>query len=120
LKTGQSGVRNVDAVQVAEINQLDAIGLVVGVYLLHEKHESNTWHQTPVNSLDQLLVQGSHLLFAEIPKQFKPALNLLWSDAMVLNSDLLELGVRHLLVDNVVCHVADAVMMLVVLAGSEM
>jgi hypothetical protein len=75
--------------------------------LLHEKHECNARHQPPVDDLEDSLVQGNHLLFAQIPQRFKTCLYLLRCDRVMdrLRDDFLEVLLGLDIVEIVVGHV---------------
>jgi hypothetical protein len=72
--------------------------------LLHEKHESDAGHESPVQLADEFLVQSSHLLLTQVSKSFETPLDLLGRDDTIFRSDFLELGISHFLFDHLVCH----------------
>jgi hypothetical protein len=76
--------------------------------LLHEKHESYAWHESPLKLFDKFVVQRSHPFLAQISQCSKARLDLLRCDGTHFLSDLLEFGIRHLLV-YVARHVAESV-----------
>jgi hypothetical protein len=78
--------------------------LEMGTFVLHEKHDGDAGHEAPVQSPDQLLVQGSHLLFAEMSKRLEAALDLQRRDVAMFSRHLLELGTSHLLIEDVIRH----------------
>jgi len=47
-------------------------------YALHQKHDCNARHHSPVNNAHNTLVQRCHLFCAEIFQQLEACLDLLW------------------------------------------
>jgi hypothetical protein len=76
---------------------------MVGI-LLHEEHESDTRHESPVQLGDKLLVQSSHLLLTQVSKCFETRLDLLGRNDTILGSNFLEFGISHFLFDDLVYH----------------
>jgi hypothetical protein len=76
----------------------------VAKIILHEEHESDAWHKSPVELADQLLVQSCHLLLTQVPERVEARLDLLGSDLGVSLGKLFELDVSLLLVGRDVRH----------------
>lgn len=72
--------------------------------LLHKKHESDAWHQPPIELADERLVQSCHLLLTQIPERVEARLDLLGGDVEVTLRVLFELDVGLLLLDRDVRH----------------
>ena len=67
LQPGKARVGHIDTIEVATFGKLEKQS-TGRLNLLHKEHECNDWHESPIKSLDQLLVQGKHLLLAQISK----------------------------------------------------
>lgn len=62
---------------------------------LHEEHDGDGRHQTPVDTPQQALVQSYHLRLVEIPERFKSGLNRSRRNGLIRRNDNVDFLDRH-------------------------
>ena len=77
LETSQSRIADINSIKITRVRQPPST-MVNPNPLPHEEHQTDARHQSPVDFAQNLLVQGRHLLIAQVSQSIETMLYLCW------------------------------------------